>query len=76
MWKIMADNLEIFNVAITLTKHEAETLRKIRATIKKEDGSDWGFDQILSELISISLENWHRMQLIKKLTPFEAAHGN
>ena len=60
---------ESFEVTHLLSKQEADVLRKIRATITKEDGSKWSFSQILAELSAIGLQNWNKMQLMNLITP-------
>jgi len=60
---------ESFELTIELSKQEADILRKIRATITKEDGSEWSFSQILAEIAAIGLQNWNRFQLLRAITP-------
>ena len=61
---------ESFDITIKLDDKEVDILHQIKAKVNT-DGYDWTFNQILTELVAIGLENWSKMLFLSKLTPKE-----
>jgi len=58
----------IFNVKMELDQKEFDILQQIRNKVNKE-GNSWSFEQILTELATINIHNWSKMQFLQSLTP-------